>query len=137
MGVIPCRSCGKEFDPIEKRKVIRAGFYNQCAACSARSMDINIKYLGRPGATNKGADIHIFRTDLVNVRGILKRESAIGRNANINLSSAVNASKKTNELDVPDLTRTRAICHPPTTCSECTRKLDCLGTPWLNKEKQI
>jgi hypothetical protein len=130
MTLLVCRSCGIKFDPVKKKLIIRAGYVNQCASCSARTGDVNQKYLGRPGASNKSADITIFRTDLAAVRGTLRRESAIGRNANIDLSSAVNASAKKDDLGLLDLTATRAICHPPTTCQECNRKLDCLGTPW-------
>lgn len=130
MSLIRCRDCGKKFDPAKKRLIIKAGYVNQCAQCSARTGDVNQKYLGRPGSLNKSASINIFRTDLATVRNTLRRESAIGRNANIDLSSAVNASAKKNDLGLLDLTTTRALCHPPTTCQECTRKLDCLSTPW-------
>ena len=125
-----CRDCGVDFDPAKKKLIIKAGYVNQCARCSARTGDINQKYLGRPGATNKSADITIFRTNLAAVRGTLKRESTIGRNANIDLSSVSNASAKQDDLGLLDLTTTRALCHPPTTCQECNRKLDCLGSPW-------
>jgi hypothetical protein len=128
MPLLVCRSCGKKFDP--DKKIIKAGYRDQCSTCSARSGDINQKYLGRPGATNKSADITIFRTNLATVRGTLRRESSIGRNANIDLSSAVNASAKVNDLGILNLETTRAICKPPSTCGECARKLDCLGSPW-------
>ena len=130
MTLIVCRNCGIEFDPEKKRRIIKAGYINQCASCSASTGDINQKYLGRPGATNKSADITIFRTNLATVRGTLRRESAIGRNANIDLSSAVNASAKVNDLGKLDLITTRSLCKPPTTCQECDRKLDCLGSSW-------
>jgi hypothetical protein len=133
MALILCRNCGVEFDLEKKRKIIKAGYIDQCASCSARTGDINQKYLGRPGATNKSADITIFRTDLATVRGTLRRESAIGRNANIDLSSVVNASAKVNDLGKLDLTTTRAVCKPPTTCNKCDRQLDCLGAPWNKK----
>jgi len=130
MTLIRCRSCNKLFDPEQKRRLIKAGYINQCATCSARTGDINQKFLGRPGSSNKSASINIFRTNLGAVRKILGRESSIGRNANIDLSSAVNASAKLNDLGTLDLITTRELCKPPTTCEECNRKLDCLGSPW-------
>jgi hypothetical protein len=93
-----CRDCGQEFSLREKRTLYKGGYINQCAKCSASGRDANKKYLGRPGATNKGANISIFRSNLDFVRQVLKLESRRGPTANLDLSSAVNASAKEDEL---------------------------------------
>ncbi len=80
-----CRNCGVEFF----KKQYKIGYIDQCETCSRqRSKDIHIKYVGRPGATLKGANIEIFRTDLENTRRMIRRENAIGMTANIPISSA-------------------------------------------------
>ena len=96
--ILTCRTCGKEFDLDAKRKIIRAGFRDQCAECSAASGDHATKYLGRPGATNKGANITIFRTGLAFVRHVLRIENRRGRTANLDFSSVVKASEKEDDL---------------------------------------
>jgi hypothetical protein len=53
-----------------------------------KSGDANQKYLGRQGATNKGANIEIFRGDLPFIKKVLDRENRIGFTANLYLPSA-------------------------------------------------
>jgi hypothetical protein len=93
-----CRDCEREFDTEHKKTITRAGYINQCAECSVKSGDIGVKYLGRPGATLKGANIEIFRENLNWVRGVIKGENARGFTANISLGSPVNQSEKQDEL---------------------------------------
>lgn len=96
--LLKCRSCGKEFDPDAKRKLIKAGYRDQCAECSAVSGDHQRKFLGRPGATAKGANITIFRTSLDFVRHVLRLENKRGRTANLDFKSVVRESGKEDEL---------------------------------------
>jgi len=93
-----CRTCGKEFDPNAKRKIIRAGYRDQCAKCSAASGDHTTKYLGRQGATNKSANITIFRRSLGFVKSVLRLENRRGRTANLDFRSIIKASEKEDEL---------------------------------------
>ena len=93
-----CRDCGQEFSLREKRTLYKGGYINQCARCAAPGRDAHRKYLGRSGATNKGANITIFKSNLDFVRQVLKLESRRGPTANLNLSSAVNKSAKEDEL---------------------------------------
>jgi DNA-directed RNA polymerase subunit RPC12/RpoP len=87
MRLITCRTCGREFDPIAKRKLYRGGYYNQCASCSRKSGDAERKYLGRPGAINKSGNITIFRNNLETIRAQITYENRVGRNPNIRLNS--------------------------------------------------
>jgi len=96
--ILTCRTCGKEFDLDAKRKIIKAGYRDQCASCSTASGDHRQKYLGRPGATNKGSNISIFRTSLDFVRHVLRLENRRGRTANLDFKSVVKASEKEDEL---------------------------------------
>lgn len=84
---IKCRTCGKEFDPKTKRKM-RGGFIDQCVKCSKE--DRSEMYLGRPGATNKGANIEIYRKDLKFVKSVLNAEKARGPTANLIISNPAN-----------------------------------------------
>ena len=81
--LIRCRTCGKEFDPRTKRKM-RGGFIDQCIKCSKGDVAM---YLGRPGKSNKGGDIEIFRENLKFVKSILTKEKGAGFNANLIISS--------------------------------------------------
>jgi len=83
MELKTCRTCGREFDS-ETKKKMRGGFVDQCVRCSKGDVEM---YLGRPGASNKGGDIIIFRENLKFVKSILNREKASGFNANLILSS--------------------------------------------------
>ena len=38
-----CRDCDREFDPEHKKTITRSGFIDQCAKCSVKSKDNNIK----------------------------------------------------------------------------------------------
>ena len=93
-----CRTCGGTFGT----KRIKAGFIDQCDACSLRSRDHKKKYVGRPGATNKDASITIIKTDLDAARKQLRRENTCGYGANINLSSAAQERVKEQFLDPDD-----------------------------------
>ena len=93
-----CRDCGKEFDPEHKKTICKAGYINQCAQCSVKSNDGNIKYVGRPGATLKGANIEIFRENLGFVKQVIKGENARGFTANLQFSSPITQSEKEDEL---------------------------------------
>lgn len=76
--MIECRTCGREFDPDTKRRQLKAGYWDQCLRCSLNSRDNSKKYLGRPGATSKGANIEIFRADLATARAYINRERSAG-----------------------------------------------------------
>jgi hypothetical protein len=78
-----CRDCGDDFD----KKTVKAGFINQCDACSRKSGDLDIKYLGRQGSSNKSASIEVMRYDLENARRMIKFENRRGRNPSLNLST--------------------------------------------------
>jgi hypothetical protein len=86
-----CRDCGHEFDTQAKKTLTRAGFIDQCAKCSVKSGDNDLKYLGRPGATLKGANIEIFRENLATIKQVIKGENARGFTANLSLGSPVSA----------------------------------------------
>ncbi len=96
MSTKTCRDCGLEFNP--KGKIYKGGFVDQCNECSRKTGDAEKRYLGRPGATNKGANITIFRTDLKFVKSVLRREGRIGYNANLGLNSSISQSAKEDEL---------------------------------------
>ena len=98
MNIKTCRDCGKEFDLEAKRTMVKAGFVDQCAQCSVRSKDNNIRYLGKPGLTNKDSSIEIFRENLSWVKAVIKGENSRGFTANLNFGSIVTASEKTDEL---------------------------------------
>lgn len=87
-----CRDCGKEFDPTTKQ--YKGGYIDQCSSCSRESGDAESRYVGRPGALNKSAAIDIYRSNLKFVRSVLRREGAVGFNANLGISSVVSESKK-------------------------------------------
>jgi hypothetical protein len=91
--MVTCRDCGKEFDPDIKKKSYKGGYFNQCLVCSIGSGDADQKYLGRPGATAKGANIEIFRTHLEMVRSVIKQEGRVGFTANLGLNSLVGTQK--------------------------------------------
>lgn len=93
-----CRDCGKEFDPVAKRTICKAGFVNQCAHCSRKTGDADTKYLGKQGLTNKDGSITIFRENLAWVKGVIKGENARGFTANLSLGSPVNQSAKKEEM---------------------------------------
>ena len=78
-----CRTCGREFDPKLKR-TLRGGYADECTRCGRK--DRKQMYLGRPGATNKGANIEIFRTNLRFVQAQLNREKGAGMAPNIGIS---------------------------------------------------
>jgi len=84
-----CRDCGKEFDPEHKKTICKAGYINQCAKCSVKSKDVDIKYLGKQGLSNKDASIEIFRENLGFVKQVIRGENARGFTANISLGSPV------------------------------------------------
>lgn len=92
MALIECRDCGKMFDPVVAKRHYSGGYYNQCASCAKGGGDAETKYLGRPGATNKGGDIEIFRSNLASVRQQLQHEGRIGFTANINLGNPATPS---------------------------------------------
>lgn len=92
--LIKCRDCGKQFDPKEKIRVVRQGYYNQCVECSLKMKDVP-RYLGRQGLTNKDGSIEIFRDNLNFVSKVLKRETSAGYGANLILGSP--KSKDLNE----------------------------------------
>jgi len=94
-----CRDCGREFSLAAKRTICKAGYVDECAKCSVRSRDADIKYLGKPGATLKGANIEIFRENLPWVKAVIKGENARGFTANISLGSPVNQSIDKNDSD--------------------------------------
>lgn len=75
--LIKCRDCGEKFDPHKK---VKRGYIDQCNKCSKKDIE---KYLGRPGATSKGANIEIFRTNLKFVRSILNKERGTGFGASL------------------------------------------------------
>jgi hypothetical protein len=87
-----CRTCGDDFDTEHKKTLTRSGFIDECAKCSVRSKDASVKYLGKQGATHKGANIEIFRENLAWVKNVIKGENARGFTANISLGSPVNQS---------------------------------------------
>jgi hypothetical protein len=93
-----CRDCGLEFDPDHKRTICKSGYIDQCAKCSVGSMDADIKYVGRPGATLKGANIEIFRENLGFVKQVIKGENSRGFTANLSLGSPVTQSAKINDI---------------------------------------
>jgi hypothetical protein len=93
-----CRDCGREFDTENKKTICKAGYINQCAVCSLKSGDNQNKYLGKPGATLKGANIEIFRENLGFVRQVIKGENMRGPTANLNFSSPVNQSAKKDDM---------------------------------------
>jgi len=77
-----CRTCGEMFDPEGK---LPGGYTDQCNQCSAA--DRETRYVGRAGAVHKGANIEIFRTNLVTVKAVLRRESVVGPTANLSLGN--------------------------------------------------
>ena len=83
MALVKCRTCGKRFNPKEKK--VKAGYINQCRDCSIASGDLNRKYLGRSGAVHKGANIEIFRKDLKRVKAWLNREKGAGMSPNLGI----------------------------------------------------
>ena len=95
MSIQTCRDCGLEFDTEHKKTITRAGYIDECAKCSVKSKDNNIKYVGRPGATLKGANIEIFRENLSWVKAVIKGENSRGFTANLKFGSIVTASEKT------------------------------------------
>lgn len=81
-----CRDCGKKF----RHKNYKGGYIDQCDACSRLTGDAEQKYLGRPGAVSKSANIEIFRNNLALARTVINRERACGFTANLGLSSPKN-----------------------------------------------
>lgn len=90
MNMKICRDCGKEFDTDAKKTICKGGYIDECAQCSVRSKDADIRFVGKPGLTNKDAAIEIFRDNLDYVKGVIKCENARGFTANISLGSPVN-----------------------------------------------
>lgn len=88
-----CRDCGKKFS----HKNYKGGYIDQCDECSRVTGDAEQKYLGRPGDTNKSANIEVFRSNLEFVRSVLNRERAVGFNANLGLSSPKNPRLKNDD----------------------------------------
>ena len=83
-----CRTCGEEFNP--KTKTRRSqGFINECLICGRKNENEVQRFLGRPGATHKGANIEIFRDNLKYYATALRRESACGFGPNLGIASPV------------------------------------------------
>jgi len=79
-----CITCQKEFDE-RLKKNLRGGFYDECPECGFE--DRQSMYLGRAGGLDgKGAGIVIFKTDLINIKGYLKKESASGFSPGLGIS---------------------------------------------------
>jgi hypothetical protein len=93
MANITCRDCGRSFDPDVKARTHKGGYRNQCLSCSVASGDADQKYLGRPGATAKGANIEIFRTNLETVKAVIQQEGRVGFTANLGLGSPAAVQK--------------------------------------------
>ena len=93
-----CRDCGVTFSVKEKKTLYKGGYINQCASCSASTKDAEQKYVGSHGATNKGPNIHIHKTNLQFVRQVLRLENSRGRTANLNFKSVINQSAKEEDL---------------------------------------
>jgi predicted nucleic acid-binding Zn ribbon protein len=90
-----CRDCGEEFDP---RGKIKRGYIDQCNQCSAGDVP---KYLGRPGATAKGANIEIFRTNLKSVGAVINKERASGFSASLSFANGLELELTDREFKAP------------------------------------
>jgi len=82
MPIRECAKCGDEYDPSKKK---RGGYIYHCDACSKEKVE---KYIGRQGLTNKDSSITVLRENLGYWKQTIKRENAVGINANLPLSSA-------------------------------------------------
>jgi hypothetical protein len=76
-----CVHCGEDFD--DKLKHNRKGKINECGACAKEPVT---RYVGMADGANKsGYGIAIFRskTGIAEASSVLKRQNAIGFNANV------------------------------------------------------
>ena len=81
-----CRTCDEEFDPKSKPRRSK-GFIDECCVCGNINGGEVERFLGRPGATHKGANIEIFRDNLNYYANALRRESACGMAPNLGVAS--------------------------------------------------
>ncbi len=87
IGLRVCRDCGREFNP--KLPHNKPGYIDQCGACSK---DVE-KYVGR-NKGEKSVQIEIFRTRIEYWRRQLRRENAVGYNANLPVSNPTFVAKE-------------------------------------------
>lgn len=79
--VFVCRDCGRDFNPDGYNN--KPGFINQCGDCAN---DVP-KYVGRMGGDKSNNEITVFRSNLTNIKAVLKREASAGFNANLSIGS--------------------------------------------------
>jgi len=93
-----CRTCGEEFSVTRKKSLYKGGYIDQCAGCSAKSKDADLKYLGTHEGSAKGNSPVIHKSNLRFIRHVLKVQNRRGRTANLDLRSAVNISAEDETL---------------------------------------
>ena len=76
-----CEQCGETFDP--QRAALG---YRICIPCAEKTVK---RYLGRRGGETKTDGCYIYRENLDWVQKVLKRENAVGFNANLPVSSPI------------------------------------------------
>jgi len=76
-----CRNCSKEIN--QRTKQLSNGYIDQCDNCSTEDVE---KYVGR--RTDKHGDTIIFRIDIDSIQRQIKRENAVGFNANLPFETA-------------------------------------------------
>lgn len=83
-----CRNCRQEFF----KKRIKRGYIDQCDDCSKDGVQ---RYVGR--RDDKHGDVQIFRKDIINALGHIKRENRIGPKPNLGIGSTVFVEKEFND----------------------------------------